>query len=55
MSKFLRRKSFDDLIAHTQVKDKQLNKALGAMDITLMGLGIIIGTGIFVLCVCFAG
>lgn len=49
MSNFFRRKSFADLIAHTQVKDKQLNKALGAMDITLMGLGIIIGTGIFVL------
>ena len=26
-----------------------MNKALGAFDITLMGLGIIIGTGIFVL------
>ena len=43
----LRRKSFDDLLAHTQ--EKKLNKALGAFDITLMGLGIIIGTGIFVL------
>ena len=39
----LRRKSFDDLLAHTQ--EKKLNKALGAFDITLMGLGIIIGTG----------
>ncbi|MED9920537.1 MAG: amino acid permease, partial [Megasphaera sp.] len=43
----LRRKSFDDLLAHT--KEKKLNKALGAFDITMMGLGIIIGTGIFVL------
>ena len=43
----LRRKSFDDLLAHTQ--EKKLTKALGAFDITLMGLGIIIGTGIFVL------
>lgn len=41
----LRRKSFDDLLAHTQ--EKKLTKALGAFDITLMGLGIIIGTGIF--------
>ena len=39
----LRRKSFDDLLAHT--KEKKLNKALGAFDITMMGLGIIIGTG----------
>lgn len=30
----LRRKSFDDLLAHTQ--EKKLNKALGAFDITLM-------------------
>lgn len=43
----LRRKSFDDLMRHTQ--EKKLTKALGAFDITLMGLGIIIGTGIFVL------
>ena len=44
---FFRRKSFDELMATTQ--EKKLTKALGAMDITLMGLGIIIGTGIFVL------
>ena len=43
----LRRKSFDDLMEHTQ--EKKLTKALNAFDITLMGLGIIIGTGIFVL------
>ena len=42
-----RRKSFEDLMAHSQ--EKQLTKVLGAFDITLMGLGIIIGTGIFVL------
>ena len=30
-------------------EEKKLTKALGAFDITLMGLGIIIGTGIFVL------
>ena len=42
-----RKKSFDELMAHTQ--EKKLTKALGAFDITLMGLGIIIGTGIFVL------
>ncbi len=43
----LRRKSFDDLMAHTE--EKKLAKALNAFDITMMGLGIIIGTGIFVL------
>lgn len=43
----LRRKSFEDLMETTE--EKKLTKALGAFDITLMGLGIIIGTGIFVL------
>lgn len=43
----LRRKSFEDLMETTE--EKKLAKALGAFDITLMGLGIIIGTGIFVL------
>lgn len=43
----LRRKSFADLMANAG--EKKLTKALGAFDITLMGLGIIIGTGIFVL------
>ena len=43
----LQRKPYQDLIRHTQ--DKKLNRVLGAFDITIMGLGIIIGTGIFVL------
>ena len=47
MLDIFRRKSFDELMAHTQ--EKKLTKVLGAFDITLMGLGIIIGTGIFVL------
>lgn len=47
MNSLLRRKSFEDLMENTQ--EKKLTKALGAFDITLMGLGIIIGTGIFVL------
>ena len=43
----LRRKPYEDLMRNAQ--DKKLDRALGAFDITLMGLGIIIGTGIFVL------
>lgn len=42
-----RRKTYDDLMVNVQ--EKKLTKALGAFDITLLGLGIIIGTGIFVL------
>ncbi len=42
-----RRKSYEDLM--TEAQDKSLLKVLGATDITLLGLGIIIGTGIFVL------
>ena len=43
----LRRKTFDDLMANAE--EKKLTKALGAFDLTMLGLGIIIGTGIFVL------
>lgn len=40
----LRRKTFDDLMANAE--EKKLTKALGAFDLTMLGLGIIIGTGI---------
>lgn len=42
-----RRKELADLTALAQ--GHKLNRALGAMDITMLGLGVIIGTGIFVL------
>ena len=41
------RKPYQEFMHDSQ--DKKLNRVLGAFDITIMGLGIIIGTGIFVL------
>lgn len=43
----LRRKPLADLTA--AAAEKELTKALSALDVTLLGLGVIIGTGIFVL------
>ncbi|MZP30136.1 amino acid permease [Heliobacterium undosum] len=43
-----RKKSLDQLIEFAQTKTG-LNKTLGAFDLTLLGIGAIIGTGIFVL------
>lgn len=48
MSNVFRKKPIKDLIAETK-GDKGLKKALGAFDLTLLGIGCIIGTGIFVL------
>jgi APA family basic amino acid/polyamine antiporter len=42
-------KSIEMLIAQTEEKGHKLKKALGALDLTLLGIGAIIGTGIFVL------
>ena len=47
-SKIFRVKSINDLIAGSKNKS-QLNKVLGATELTLLGVGAIIGTGIFVL------
>ncbi len=44
---WLRRKPLTDLVQASN--EKKLSKALSALDITLLGLGVIIGTGIFVL------
>ena len=38
------RKPYQEFMHDSQ--DKKLNRVLGAFDITIMGLGIIIGTGI---------
>lgn len=43
-----RKKSIQDLIAATS-GEKSLKRELGAFDLTLLGIGAIIGTGIFVL------
>ncbi len=42
-----RTKSINELLQGA--KKKGLKKTLGAMDLTLLGIGCIIGTGIFVL------
>ncbi|WP_299089368.1 amino acid permease [uncultured Metabacillus sp.] len=47
MSSLLRKKSITQLIQ--QSKQKSLNRTLSALDLTLLGVGAIIGTGIFVL------
>ncbi|WP_163102948.1 amino acid permease [Peribacillus alkalitolerans] len=44
-----RKKSIDALIRETGQKDITLKKDLGAFDLTMLGIGAIIGTGIFVL------
>ncbi|MGN7469541.1 amino acid permease [Brevibacillus sp. SAFN-007a] len=43
----LRKKSVASLL--NQVESKQLKKTLGAFDLTMLGIGAIVGTGIFVL------
>lgn len=43
----LRKKSLDELLGSS--KKHALNRCLGAFDLTLLGIGAIIGTGIFVL------
>lgn len=48
VSRLSRKKSIDQLLAETQGRDG-LKKALGALDLTMLGIGAIIGTGIFVL------
>jgi basic amino acid/polyamine antiporter, APA family len=46
---FFAKKSFDDLIAQTEESEHKLKRALGSFDLILLGIGAIIGTGIFVL------
>jgi APA family basic amino acid/polyamine antiporter len=42
-------KPIDVLVKETEEKETQLRKAVGALDLTALGLGAIIGTGIFVI------
>ena len=41
-------KPIDVLVQETEEKETQLKRAVGALDLTALGLGAIIGTGIFV-------
>jgi APA family basic amino acid/polyamine antiporter len=42
-----RRKSLDNLVAEAQEPETRLKKALGPIDVTALGIGAIIGAGIF--------
>jgi APA family basic amino acid/polyamine antiporter len=42
-------KPVDRLVADTQTEGEQLNRAVGLLDLTALGIGAIIGTGIFVI------
>ncbi|UIJ69647.1 amino acid permease (plasmid) [Bacillus cereus] len=44
-----RKKSISTLLAQSSTKEESLKKELGAFDLTMLGIGAIIGTGIFVL------
>ncbi|OMP68224.1 amino acid permease [Domibacillus epiphyticus] len=44
-----RKKSISDLLDGKQPKEDALKKEMGAFDLTMLGIGAIIGTGIFVL------
>jgi len=48
-SSLFRAKSIDRLISDADLPDRRLNRTLGWLSLTLMGIGAIIGTGIFVL------
>ncbi len=45
----MRTKSIEQSIRDTEEPEFQLRKALGPLDLTLFGIGVIIGTGLFVL------
>lgn len=46
---FFAKKSVEELIAQTEEGEHKLKRALGSFDLILLGIGAIIGTGIFVL------
>ena len=49
MSQLFRTKSIDALIAASEEPDKQLRKTLGPWSLTALGVGAVIGSGIFIL------
>ncbi len=48
-SQLLRTKSIDALIASSQLEGKRLRRTLGPLSLTALGLGAVIGSGIFIL------
>jgi APA family basic amino acid/polyamine antiporter len=46
---FFAKKSIGNLLAQTEEKEHKLKRVLGSFDLVLLGIGAIIGTGIFVL------
>jgi len=48
-SQFFRKKSIDKLLADAEEPERRLRKTLGVLSLTALGIGAIIGTGIFVL------
>ena len=48
-SQLFRTKSIDRLLADSEIPEKRLKKTLGWLSLTALGIGAIIGTGIFVL------
>ena len=49
MSNLFRTKTIEQSIADTEEGDHQLRKQLGPLQLTVFGVGVVIGTGIFVL------
>ncbi len=49
MDRYSATKDADDVIAEAKDPNKSLKKTLGALDLTILGIGAIIGAGIFVL------
>lgn len=49
LRQFFRKKSISQMLEQTESKHGSLRKALGAFDLTMLGIGAIIGTGVFVL------
>ena len=47
LKELFRRKSTDDLVADSEHTEHRLKKALGPIDVTALGIGAIIGAGIF--------
>jgi APA family basic amino acid/polyamine antiporter len=48
-AQLFRRKPASALMAEADARDGGLKRALGALDLTLLGIGAIVGAGIFVL------
>jgi len=48
-SELFRRKSIDQLLADADAPERRLNKSLGWLSLTALGIGAIIGTGVFIL------